>query len=129
MFRAFAGLGRAQGAATAALGLLIAGGVLLLEPLASSLWEAQNEGVSGWGVSGGVYRAVVWLLQLLLRRSLPPSREGGRCTRLAWTCLLPHPSSLLPSLAAADKPMLLKVLPLLRPCAPAAPATHTEAIQ
>jgi hypothetical protein len=47
MFRSFAGISRAEAAFTAALGLALAGGVLLLEPLAGSLWARQNEGVRG----------------------------------------------------------------------------------
>ncbi|KAI7838231.1 hypothetical protein COHA_007978 [Chlorella ohadii] len=44
VLRSFAGLGRTHAAAMAALGLLIAGGLLLAEPLTSSLWASHNEG-------------------------------------------------------------------------------------
>ena len=47
VLRSFAGLGRGHAAAMAALGLLSAGGLLLVEPLAGSLWTSHNQGVSG----------------------------------------------------------------------------------
>jgi hypothetical protein len=46
VFRSFAGIGRASAVLTTTIGLLIAGGALLLEPVAGSLWEQNNQGVS-----------------------------------------------------------------------------------
>ena len=74
VLRSFAGLGRTHAAAMTALGLLVAGGLLLAEPLTSSLWASHNEGVrhacwtsSGLAVPAGpaVYTAV-WLRAWLL---------------------------------------------------------------
>jgi curved DNA-binding protein CbpA len=45
LLRSFAGLGRAHAAAMTALGLLVAGGLLVAEPLTSSLWASHNDGV------------------------------------------------------------------------------------
>ena len=54
VLRSFAGLGRTHAAAMTALGLLVAGGLLLAEPLTSSLWASHNEGVrhACWACSG-----------------------------------------------------------------------------
>ncbi|PSC68691.1 chaperone dnaJ 72 [Micractinium conductrix] len=43
-FRAFTSISRAEAAATAALGLLLAGGALLLEDASQALWAAHNQG-------------------------------------------------------------------------------------
>ena len=53
-FRAFTSISRAEAAATAALGLLLAGGALLLEDASQALWAAHNQGVSGGGWNAGV---------------------------------------------------------------------------
>lgn len=46
LFRSFAGISRAGAAVTTTLGLLLVGGVLLLEPLTGAMWERNNSGVS-----------------------------------------------------------------------------------
>lgn len=45
-FRALTSISRAEVAATAALGLLLAGGATLLEDTSQSLWARHNQGVS-----------------------------------------------------------------------------------
>ena len=44
MWRSFSGIGRGEAAVTLALGLLLAGGLALFDPLAGSLWQRHNEG-------------------------------------------------------------------------------------
>ncbi|EFN54651.1 hypothetical protein CHLNCDRAFT_52968 [Chlorella variabilis] len=44
LFRSFAGISRAGAAVTTTLGLLLVGGVLLLEPLTGAMWERNNSG-------------------------------------------------------------------------------------
>lgn len=91
VLRSFAGLGRGHAAAMAALGLLIAGGLLLVEPLAGSLWSSHNQGVSG--SDQHVWFGACWRMGLSLNELLAgslwakarsqPRGEGSICCNLS----------------------------------------------
>ena len=92
MFRSFAAIGRAEAALTAALGLALAGGVLLLEPLAGSLWARQNEGVRCAAITPS--------------RWLPLALAAPAAAAAVWAARLPaEPPALFPA-AHADLPLI-----------------------